>query len=367
MARIAIMTIRAIVTVRLEGIELKHVQLMELRNGCQPIPTMTSIEKTREDNRPLVSVLVACYNQARYVEECLASVLNQTYENIEVIIIDDCSQDDSASVIQRWLVANNSTATFFRHHQNQGICKTFNAALQRATGEYICVLAADDVYLPEKIDEQVRIMEALPPKVGVVYSDSWQMDVDGIPLAEKFIEAHRRFQVMPEGHLFPVLLGGNFIPAMATMIRRECFDTVGPYDEELVYEDFDMWLRISRHYDFAFSPTISAKYRIVPGSISRVLRNETAALESDFRICEKLIRCNELTRDERWLVKVRLASIAFHMYANAGRNQYLRKIVRYHPCKYTLAIWLFATARVPFRYFDRMLPRRQPRPQPEFR
>src|SRR2546423_132834 len=244
---------------------------MKLRNVCQPIPAMTSIKKTGEIDRPLVSVLVVCYNHARYVEECLDSVLNQTYENIELIIIDDSSQDDSASVIQRWLVTNNFTATFFRHHQNTGICKTFNAALQRANGVYICVLAADDVYLPHKIEDQVRILENLPTKVGVVYSDAWQMDANGNPLAEKFIEAHRRFQVMPEGNLFSVLLEGNFIPALATTIRRECFETVGPYDEELVYEDFDMWLRIARHYDFAFSPTISAKYRLVPGSITRVL------------------------------------------------------------------------------------------------
>ncbi|HXI23992.1 MAG TPA: glycosyltransferase [Pyrinomonadaceae bacterium] len=329
---------------------------------------MTSTKKTGEVNRPLVSVLVACYNQARYVEECLDSVLNQTYENIELIIIDDCSQDDSASVIQRWLVTNNFTATFFRHQQNQGICKTFNAALQRATGEYVCVLAADDVYLPEKIECQVRIMENLPPKVGVVYSDSWQMDVDGNPLAEKFIEAHRQFQVMPEGNLFSVLLRGNFIPAMATMIRRECFATVGPYDEELVYEDFDMWLRIARHYDFAFSATISAKYRIVPESMTRVLRKGTTALKSEFRIFEKLIRSNEFTEDERRHVKARLASIAFHMYENncAGRTRYLRKVFRYYPCKYTLAMLLLASSRVPFGYFKRILPRPPRRSNPEF-
>jgi glycosyltransferase involved in cell wall biosynthesis len=336
---------------------------MELRNVCQPIPAMTSIKRTGEVNRPLVSVLVVCYNQARYVEECLDSVLNQTYENIELIIADDCSQDDSALAIQRWLAANSFNADFFRHQQNQGICKTFNAALQRAKGEYICVLAADDVYLPHKIEEQIRIMETLPPKIGVVYSDAWQNDVDGHTLAEKFIEAHRRFPIMPEGNLFPVLLEGNFIPALATTIRRECFETVGPYDEDLVYEDFDMWLRISRHYDFAFSPTISAKYRIVPESMTRVLRNGTTRLGSDFRICEKLIRGNELTQDERRLVNTRLASTAFHMYADnyAGRNQYLRKILRYHPCKYTFAMWLFATVRVPFRHFERMLPPRQPR------
>jgi glycosyltransferase involved in cell wall biosynthesis len=342
---------------------------MELSNACQPTQSMTSLKNTGEFNRPLVSVLVACYNQARYVEECLDSVRNQTYENIELIIIDDCSQDESASVIQRWLVTHNFAATFFRHHENQGICKTFNAALQRANGEYICVLAADDVYLPEKIAGQVRIMENLPPKVGVVYSDSWQMDVDGNSLPEKFIEAHRRFSVMPEGYLFPVLLGGNFIPAMATTIRRECFATVGPYDEELVYEDFDMWLRIARHYDFAFSSTISAKYRIVPESVTRaVLRNGTTALESDFRIFEKLIRSNELTQDERRLVNTRLASTAFHMYENnyAGRNHYLLKVFRYYPCKYTLAMLLLASSRVPFRYFDRLLPRPPRREQPEF-
>ncbi len=336
---------------------------------CQPVPTMT-LTKAGESNPPLVSVLVACFNQARYVEECLDSVLNQTYENTELIIIDDCSQDDSASVIQQWLVTHNFKATFVRHQQNQGVCKTFNAALHRASGKYICVLAADDVYLPHKIDHQVRIMETLPPKVGVVYSDAWQMDVDGNPLAENFIEAHRRFQVMPEGCLFPVLLEGNFIPAPATMIRRECFETVGPYDEELIYEDFDMWLRIARHYDFAFSPAVSAKYRIVPESVTRVvLRNGTAALKSEFRIFEKLMRGNELNQDERRHVKVRLAAIAFHMYESnyAGRRRYLRKVFRYYPCKYTLAMLLLASSRVPFRYFDRILPRRPPRPQPEFR
>ena len=321
---------------------------------------MISSVTTRKAERPVVSVLVGCYNQARYVEECLDSVLNQTYDNIELIIVDDCSQDESVSTIERWLETKQVSAIFIKHQENHGICRTFNDALRQAKGRYISVLAADDVYLPDKIERQVDMMETLPPKVGVVYSDSWQMDVHGNPLPEKFIDAHRRFDSMPEGNIFPVLLNGNFIPAMAALIRRECFDTVGLYDEELVYEDFDMWLRLARHYDFAFSPDIFVKYRIVPESVTRaLLRKGPAALESDFRIFEKLICCEGLTDNERERIKARLASIAFHLYAAActGRNRYLWQVFRYHPCKYTFAMWLFAASRMPFRYFERLLPR----------
>jgi glycosyltransferase involved in cell wall biosynthesis len=312
------------------------------------------------ENNPLVSVLVACYNQSRYVKECLDSVCAQTYRNVELIIIDDRSQDDSVAVIQEWLCANNVPAKFVAHAENQGICKTFNDALFRSTGKYISLLAADDVYLTNKIEHQVEMFERLPAEVGVVYGDAWQMDESGNRLEEKFVNAHRRFETMPEGNIFHILLSRNFIPAAAAMIRRECFEALGPYDEALVYEDFDMWLRIARHYQFAFSPYIDVKYRIVPGSITRaLLRKGTGAYESDFRIYEKWIHSNELSLRERQQIRARLAAIAFHMYRDKcpGRNRYLGKAFRYHSGKYLLAMLLSASFRRALKYFTGWPPR----------
>jgi len=312
-----------------------------------------------KDNQPLVSVIAVCFNQSRFVIECLESIRRQTYQNVELIIVDDCSQDDSVAVIRSWLDATQGTATFIAHTRNMGICKTFNEAVAHATGKYVSIIAADDLYLPDKTEVQVELFEKLPANVGVVYSDALQIDQDGTVLPRKFIEAHRELPIMPEGQIFPVLLKDNFIPAMTTLIRRQCFDTVGPYDETLLYEDFDMWLRISRQFCFSFSPKISAKYRILPTSMTRAVmeKNGWGALKSNFRIFEKCLQTSELTSEQRTYIGYRLRDIATRMYVEKceGRNYYLWKLVRHSPRKYSLAIFLCSIASIPSQQFSRLL------------
>ena len=97
------------------------------------------------------------------------------------------------------------------------------------------------------------------------------VDENGEALPQMFVEAHREFVVPPEGFLFDVLLEGNFIPAMATLIRRECFTQVGTYDEDLCFEDWDMWMRISRRFRFAYDKIPAAKYRILSSSVVRTM------------------------------------------------------------------------------------------------
>src|SRR6266478_3036286 len=179
---------------------------------------------------PLVTAFVGCYNHSRFVEECLDSVRQQTYPNLQVIIFDDCSTDDSVSVIDNWLKKHRLDWQFIRHNRNVGICASLNEALRLARGKYISMVAADDVWLPDKTARQVEMMERLPEDVGVVYSDAFQIDENGATLPQMFIEAQRNFAFPPKGLLFDVLLEGNFIPAMTTLIRRECFTQVGTYD-----------------------------------------------------------------------------------------------------------------------------------------
>ncbi len=223
------------------------------------------------ENFPLVTAFVGCYNHSRFVEECLDSVRHQTYPNLQVIIFDDCSNDKSVSVIDTWLKKHRLDWLFIPHARNIGICASLNEVLRLARGKYTSMVAADDVWLPDKTARQVEMMERLPEDVGVVYSDAFQIDENGATLPQMFIEAQRNLAVPPKGFLFDVLLEGNFIPAMTTLIRRECFTQVGTYDEDLCFEDWDMWMRISRTFRFVYDTIPAAKYRIVSSSAARTM------------------------------------------------------------------------------------------------
>src|SRR5271165_4170551 len=234
---------------------------------------------------PLVSTIVTSYNQSRFVVETLESVKAQTYNATQFIIVDDCSSDDSVAIIDRWLRDNGIDCVFIRHEENKGICKSLNEALTVANGKYIAMVASDDVWLPDKLERQVEIMESQPVSVGVLYSDAFQMDDHGHALPDMFIEAHRKLAEMPQGLILDTLLAGNFIPAMTTLIRRSCYDEVGLYDESLPWEDWDMWLRIARQYSFVYSPAPSARYRIHDKSLSH--SDRACILKGVFNICLK--------------------------------------------------------------------------------
>jgi len=246
-------------------------------------------------SNPLVSTIVLSYNQSRFVVETLESIRAQTYKATQSIIVDDCSSDDSVAIIDRWLHDHGIHCTFVRHQENKGICKSLNEALSVANGKYISMVASDDVWLPDKLERQVEIMESQPVSVGVLYSDAFQMDDHGHALPDMFIEAHRKLAEMPQGLILDTLLAGNFIPAMTTLIRRSCYAEVGLYDESLPWEDWDMWLRLAREYSFVYSPTPSAKYRIHNNSLSHSKR--ACILKGVFSVCLKQFSLGSL--DER--------------------------------------------------------------------
>ena len=262
---------------------------------------------------PLVTMIVLCYNQSRFVVETLESVKAQTYKNTQLIIVDDCSTDDSVAVIDRWLQENQIECTFIRHQKNQGICKSLNEALAVATGKYVSLVASDDVWLPDKIDHQVAIMASQPETVGVLYSDAFQMDEHGHPLPGMFITTHRKLPQMPQGQILNTLLEGNFIPGMTVLIRRSCYDAVGLYDENLPWDDWDMWMRIARHYSFVYSPTPSAKYRHHQKSLSH--SDTDRMLKESFKVCLKQFGFGDLTEDQKATLTGILLKQAEHLYS----------------------------------------------------
>lgn len=258
--------------------------------------------KSPETETPfLVTVIALCYNHEKYVLECLDSIRRQTFTEYEMIVVDDCSSDNSREVIRNWIKKNEIKCTFIENVQNLGICKTLNIALGSSSGEYICMIATDDVWHPNRIETQLAYMRGLPKEVAVVFSDVDQIDESGQLLPKTFLEAQLAGVAPPSGRVLSSLLTKNFVHPLASMIRRSAINHVGGYDEQQVVEDYDMWLRLAEKFHFEFLPGRLASYRIVQSSMTRTLFSSPspAFAFGKFLLCEKWLASSHLTPAQR--------------------------------------------------------------------
>ena len=191
---------------------------------------------------PRVSVVIPTCNRARLLRAAIASVLAQQFENFEIIIIDDASDDETRAVIAGF---SDSRIRYFRHADNRGEAASRNAGLAHARGEYIAFLDDDDSWLPEKLAAQVEVLDRSPGRVGAVYTAYDRIDMKtGATIAT--VPAEKR------GDIYAALRAQNWVGSpSAVMVRRACFDRVGWFDHQIKFGvDYDMWIRISRHYEF---------------------------------------------------------------------------------------------------------------------
>lgn len=301
---------------------------------AQPTPVQPS-----EEAAPLVSAVIMCYNHGRYIEECLDGVLAQNYPNLELIITDDCSTDDSAAVIERWLSRYDGPHSFVRHERNMGVAATVNDGYSRARGKYIAPCSSDDAWLPGKLARHVELMEKLPEDYAVLYSDALLMDEESRPMPGLFIESHRRGLKPPSGRILTQLIDGNFIPGMTMLIRREAQEAVGRYDETMVYEDWEMMLRIAGRYKFHFSDVPSVKYRVSSASLTSKLiapRGDNILL-GHVKIFRKVLDGGSPTPAEARRLRERIAEVA-HEFWMRGSPDHARACAR-DSLRYGLSWW----------------------------
>ncbi|MEZ5302393.1 MAG: glycosyltransferase [Verrucomicrobiales bacterium] len=218
---------------------------------------------------PTITLRSGCYNHGRFVTETLDSVAAQDCGEFEWIIVDDASTDDSAARIRGWLGLHGASlrerkidVRFIAHERNVGIARTFNEILNLAQGQFLCGLSCDDRMLPQRMSAAKQHAHKFSPDDVCFYGDSWIIDEDGTRKERLFIEGHRDSEDRPEGELFQTLLAGNFIPSPSVIVRRDALISAGGYDESLPYEDYDMWLRLSRKGRFRYYHETLIEYRI---------------------------------------------------------------------------------------------------------
>lgn len=264
---------------------------------------------------PLVSIVAINYNNSKYVIETLDSIAQQTYENIELIIVDDCSTDDSIEKIEKWLLTFNKPYKFIKHTKNKGVCATINDGYRIAKGKYISSIATDDIMLPQKTDTQVQLLENTDDKTGMIFSDSYLIDENSQPISGKFIQKYNSdFSYLTDGITYEKLLKGNFIPAMTIMIKSKILSEIGYFDESLNYEDYDMWLRIAKNYKIQYSEYISAKYRLHKTSLTQTLLKDKWVVD-DIKIYNK-------HKDDSPLAKSLFYNLIQESFINDNKNLY---------------------------------------------
>lgn len=193
------------------------------------------------NNSPLVSVIIPCYNHEIYVEEALNSVFGQTYKNIELIVVDDGSSDNSVLIIEKIKKIHNFT---FISQKNMGVCKTLNKAISLSRGKYVAVLASDDYWDLSKIEKQVNCLEQ-NIKSEFCFTQAIEFDNKNQKNNKIFPKKTRMKNTINK------LFLRNNIPAGSMVFTRHLYEKVGFFDETLKFEDWDFIIRCFVQTEFS--------------------------------------------------------------------------------------------------------------------
>ncbi len=237
---------------------------------------------TSSINLPLVSVIIPTYNRSNLLRLTIESVLSQTYPNVEIIVVDDASTDDTPVVMKSY----SDRVRYIREPINRGGDTTCFSGLKVANGVYVNFLDHDDLFLPRKLERQVRLMEQ-KPELGLVHCGYYHIDQEGALL--------EKISFLPEGQVFKQLLRGDFVWSGGPLFRRSCMDQAGLIDEFWSSGDWSRVLKIAQAgYPFGCIQEPLGAYRILPDSeVSNVAGLEEWVLQT----LDKIFASPDLSAD----------------------------------------------------------------------
>jgi len=215
---------------------------------------------------PLVTIIAVCYNQEKWVEETLNSIKKQTYPNIQLVVADDGSKDNSKQIIRDWLTQNMPDATFINHPVNLGLTKNLNSALPLIKGEYFQAFGCDDIMVSTKIEDQVALLEK-NESFDIVYNDMFVIDGKGKLDPESYYEKNK-YKKPLSGNIYSDLVDRFIISAPSVLLRTTVLHELKGYNEDLIYEDHDFFLRAARNHNYLYTPDKTVLYRMSGESLS---------------------------------------------------------------------------------------------------
>lgn len=222
--------------------------------------------------RPAVSVVIATRNYGRFLAGAIDSVLMQTWKDLELLVIDDGSTDNTGEVLQPF---QSDSRVHYHRTDGLGQSRAKNLGIQLSRASLIAFLDGDDEWLPHKLERQLPLFRN--SHVGVVYGKRVIVDELGNPLASSDTP-------LAGGDLSDVLLERNPICFSSVIVRREVFETVGTFDPNLQLAiDYDLWLRVSRQFEFDFVDEVVVRYRTGHANLSSRIRERILTVLSILR------------------------------------------------------------------------------------
>jgi len=264
---------------------------------------------------PRVSIIIPTYNRAHMIGDAIQSVLNQSFQNFEIIIVDDASTDSTENIVKGF---SDKRIKYIQHKVNKGGSAARNTGIKASTGKFIAFLDSDDWWHPKKLENQLSKMETSKLSPALVYTGLKQVNNEG-KLIKEIIPIFR-------GNIFQELLIENVVGTTSSvLLRKEIFNSVGLFDENLPSrQDLDLWLRIARKYTFDYVKTPLVNMRIHKNRITEDLKMKINSRELLFN---KIY--NELKKDRRKIARYFYETGILYLYIGnmtEGRRYLLKTL-----------------------------------------
>ncbi|GJQ50989.1 MAG: glycosyl transferase [Candidatus Kuenenia stuttgartiensis] len=260
-------------------------------------------------NNPLVSVIIPTYNGSRFIKETIQSALDQTYRNLEIIVIDDGSTDNTPEIVKS---TNNQKVTYIRQ-ENAGAAMARNLGINISKGEYIAFLDHDDLWLPHKLERQLLLF-GKNPMVAMVYSDTFIIDENNF-VTGKFSQKTKFFR----GMIFKELFLSCFITILTVIIKRSVFIEIGPFLPFKISEEYDLYLKCAAKYSIDYINEPLAKYRIHESNTSKNYETEASDCIKIYNFWKNHEGITEYNIDE--LISKATAKTYYNAFKNAIRRR----------------------------------------------
>lgn len=289
-----------------------------------------------KSEKPLISVIIPTYNRDNSLKRSIDSVLNQTFKDFEVIVIDDDSTDDTESIVKNF---NDPRIKYIKHKENRGAGAARNTGIKNARGKFIAFQDSDDEWLPEKLEKQIKSFKVSSGKVGVLYT-AYLLNKNN----KKIYIPLRKYRKR-SGNIHKELLCGSFVGTPTMLVKKECFEKVGMFDENFdTLEDWDLAIRLSKYYDFNFlkrplvlancsENSISSNHKATIDAFKKIAKKHLK--ESDkkelsnyyYRIGYNLCLCDDYKEGRFYYIKsIKLNSFNFPCFINFTLSFFKRQI-----------------------------------------
>jgi len=244
----------------------------------------------KKSNLPLVSIIITTYNRSNYLKTCIESVVNQTYTNIEILVIDDGSKDEIAK--ENKIICRNYNLCTYYYKKNSGQPASRNYGIKKATGDYIAFCDDDDFWALNKLEKQVSILDN-NKDIGLVTGSIEYVKYDGTKTGK--IKTHKGYN---HGYVFADFLIKNRTSSITPMLRKEVFEKVGYFNPNFtIAEDWEFWRRVSYYYKFYFIDEVLAYVRL---HVDNMSISRSGSVIERYKLYKKLTKSLLLWGEERF-------------------------------------------------------------------